>query len=270
MQARVVKSRVFVFLMAFALAAAAVMVTAGHAEASPYAKKVKSGDASYYFVPEDAAYTKNLTVSYAGPAKKNRTSYTIPATVKFKYKGKTYKARVTDIADRAFAGCKKLKTVKTNARISEIGVKAFYGCKNLKTLKMPKSKINHVGKAAFAGCAKLTVVPKLTCAYNNCWIESSAFKNCKSLKSLTIKVTDEGNFGSNFSQVMIEPYAFQNCAALRTVKFTTFKGNSWLTVSKGAFAGCKKLSAVSGLERFDTANCAANAFKGTPFYGKLG
>ena len=89
-------------------------------------------------------------------AKKKAKTVVIPKTVKVD--GVNYK--VTAIAEKAFAGNKKLKTVVIGADIEKIGAKAFYKCVNLKkvTIQTTKLKAKTVGAKAFAKIHKKAVV----------------------------------------------------------------------------------------------------------------
>ena len=89
-------------------------------------------------------------------AKKKAKTVVIPKTVKVD--GVNYK--VTAIAEKAFAGNKKLKTVVIGADIEKIGEKAFYKCVNLKKITIQTTKLTAktVGAKAFAKIHKKAVV----------------------------------------------------------------------------------------------------------------
>ena len=67
---------------------------------------------------------------------------------------------VTEIADNAFNGLKKLEEVKISANIKTIGKKAFYGCKNLKTIQIDSTYLTskNVGKEAFKNIYKKATI----------------------------------------------------------------------------------------------------------------
>ena len=100
--------------------------------------------------------SKQPTVAYVQPSKKNQTSVTIPNAVKVN--GVSYK--VTSIAPKAFANNKKLKKVTVASNVTSIGKNAFRGCKNLTkvTIKSTKLKASSVGANAFKGTNKKLVV----------------------------------------------------------------------------------------------------------------
>ena len=86
--------------------------------------------------------------------KKSKAKLSIPATVKIK---KT-KYKVTEIADKAFKGNKKLKQVTIGKNISVIGKEAFSGCSKLQSVTVKSKVLKKVGKNAFKGISKKAVV----------------------------------------------------------------------------------------------------------------
>ena len=72
-----------------------------------------------------------------GAVSSSRTTITIPDKVKIG--DVSYK--VTEIADKAFKGNKKVKTLTIGSNISKIGKSAFDGCKNLKTITIKTTKL---------------------------------------------------------------------------------------------------------------------------------
>ena len=67
---------------------------------------------------------------------------------------------VTGIADKAFSGNKKLKSVTIGKNVTSIGKEAFRNCKNLNkiTLKSTKLTKNSIGKNALKGTNKNLVI----------------------------------------------------------------------------------------------------------------
>ncbi|WP_304596717.1 leucine-rich repeat protein [Adlercreutzia caecimuris] len=179
---------------------------AGSALAPAKGQTVTVGGASY-------TVAGTAAVAYAGPASKAATSATVPATVKVS--GRTYK--VTSISPKAFAGNKKLKSVKIEANVTAIpagafkgctklskvtfgaavrsvGSKAFYGCKSLKSATLGKN-VTSIGASAFQNCAKLTKVTVKSAKLKS--IGKSAFAGCKKLKSVSLKTTKLKSVGKN-------------------------------------------------------------------------
>lgn len=93
--------------------------------------------------------TKSKTVEYKGPVKKTAKKVTVPATVKFKVKGKSVTYKVTGIAQNAFKNCNKLTSVTVGKNVKKIQANAFKGCKKLKTITIKSSVLKSVGKNAF-------------------------------------------------------------------------------------------------------------------------
>lgn len=100
------------------------------------------------------------TVTLVKPTSKAIKKVTIPASVKIE----GYTFRVTAVSAKAFAQCKKLKTVTLGVNVSSIGKQAFKNCKKLTkiTIRSSKLKKGTVGAGAFKGIAsKATIkVPK--------------------------------------------------------------------------------------------------------------
>lgn len=98
------------------------------------------------------------TVTFVKPASKTNKNFTVPDTVKIQ--GLTY--TVIKIEKNAFKNNKNLKTVTIGKNITEIGASAFAGAKKLKTIKIQSTVLNKVGKKAFKGInAKAKIkVPK--------------------------------------------------------------------------------------------------------------
>lgn len=88
---------------------------------------------------------KAKTVQCTGQVKEN-TKVTVPATVKIL--GDEYS--VVEIAQQAFASCKKLKELTIGANITSIGQKAFYRCGKLKKVTIYAANLKVIGADAFA------------------------------------------------------------------------------------------------------------------------
>ena len=177
-------------------------------EPEPQAGDTVSDDIGTYTVLADG------TASFKPEGDKE--TVTIPNTVMV---GNT-SVPVTKIADKAFKGKKKLKTVTIGNNVKEIGAGAFEGCKKLKTVKGGK-KVAKIGKGAFASDIKLSKLPNLA---NLVKIDANAFKGCAALTEFTIgkKVN---SIGKN---------AFGDCVKLKTitVKSTLLTSKN---VKNGAF-----------------------------------
>lgn len=144
-------------------------------------KKLKNGDiitdkktnATYKFA--------NGALVYAGSKNANAATVTIPAT--YKRNGVTYK--VTAIADNAFNGCKKLKTIKIGKNCTSIGKNAFKGCVALKEITIPAS-VTKIGKSAFEKCKNLKKVTFLTTKLKSKSVGNNAFKGTAKNVKVTV------------------------------------------------------------------------------------
>ena len=117
--------------------------------------KIASKKGDTYKVTDTSGKIPEVELTKSAAKKKAKT-VVIPKTVKVD--GVNYK--VTAIAEKAFAGNKKLKTVVIGADIEKIGAKAFYKCVNLKkvTIQTTKLTAKSVGAKAFAKIHKKAVV----------------------------------------------------------------------------------------------------------------
>ena len=139
--------------------------------------------------PQAGAYSDsaaNYTINANGTAtfnssKKDQATVSIPATVRVG----DFDVPVTKIADKAFKGKKKLKTITIGANIREIGTSAFEGCKKLKTVK-GGDNVEKIGDKAYKGCVALT---KYTIGAKVNYIGKNAFNGCTKLKTITVKST---------------------------------------------------------------------------------
>ena len=106
------------------------------------------------------------TVTLVKPDSNKGTSFNVPATIKSE-DGK-YTFKVTEIANNAFKGNKKLKKVVIGKNVQTIGKNAFSGDKNLKNITIKSTSLKKVGSKAFKGIhakAKIKVPAKKLKAY---------------------------------------------------------------------------------------------------------
>jgi hypothetical protein len=125
--------------------------------------------------------SENPTVTYTGTTDKKAKTVSIPATVTVD--GVTY--QVTAIADNAFSGCTKLKTVTIGKNVTSIGTNAFKGCSALTKLTIP-ANVTKIGANAFSGCKKLKTLTVKTTKLTKKSIAKNAFKGLT--KATKIKV----------------------------------------------------------------------------------
>lgn len=182
------------------------------------------------------------TVAYAGPASKAATSAAVPATVKVS--GRTYK--VTSVSAKAFAGNKKLKSVKIGANVTAIPAGAFKGCTALASVSFG-ANVRTIGKQAFCGCKALKSV---TLGARVVSIGAGAFQNCGKLAKVTVRSASLKTVGAS---------AFAGCRALKSVTLSSAKLTA---IGASAFSGCAKLRAVT-LKTTKLKSVGKNALKGT-------
>lgn len=90
------------------------------------------------------------TVTYLKCTNKKIKNVTIPSTIIIDKQ----KFKVTEIGEKAFYGCKKLKKVTIGKHIVKIRKSAFAKCSKLKTIKIQAISLKSVGKNAFKGISK--------------------------------------------------------------------------------------------------------------------
>ncbi len=90
---------------------------------------------------------------------------------------------VTSVAESAFFGYIKLKSITIPSPVTEIGNNAFNGCISLKTATVPDGLLS-IGEKAFSGCQSLTsftipgsVVGVSTNAFEGCYFARNNFVN---------------------------------------------------------------------------------------------
>lgn len=191
----------------------------------------------------------NRNVSVSGVSSRTLTSTSIPGAVTIG--GQTYK--VTAIADSAFNGCRKLKTVTVGSNVKSIGNKAFYNCTSLKTVK-GCSSVTSIGTAAFYKCEKLVTVG----SKNNVisfskvkTIASNAFNGCKAIKKVNL---------TSAALTKINDSAFAGCTGMAGF---TASSTKLFSIGKNAFKGDRKLSFITlKTSKLKVSSVGKNAFKG--------
>ena len=188
------------------------------------------------------------------------------------------------------SGCSSLKSVTIGNNVEKIPAYFLYGCQGITSITIPDS-VTSIGVDAFYNCpleyvkmgSGLTSIPSTlihkdslkTFIIGNSVtsIDSSAFKDCTALSSVTIgnsvkKIDDSAFFGctgltsiviSN-SVTSIGKSTFSNCSGLTSVRI----GTSVTTISDSLFAGCTSLATItlpSGITRI-----GENAFYNTAYY----
>ena len=112
---------------------------------------------------------------------------------------------ITALPDRAFSGCRSLKTIVIPQSVKSIGAEAFYNCSSLTEINLP-ANLEYIGNRAFQYCHSLTsiTIPERVTEISDHMFDAcqnlteikmhsgitrigdSAFSGCKSITSITI------------------------------------------------------------------------------------
>ncbi len=113
--------------------------------------KITAGNLTYKVTKASQVNDGSAEVAVVGVKKaaKKKASLSVPKTIV--NKDVTYK--VTAINKKAFANCKKLKSITIGANVKKIQKQAFANCAKLAKIKV-NGKLTKVEKKAFAGCKK--------------------------------------------------------------------------------------------------------------------
>jgi hypothetical protein len=128
------------------------------------------------------------------------------------------------ICSNAFTGCENLK-VAVLTHVDKIGIEAFRGCKHLKTITFDPERTLYVTSRTFRGCTLLTAVPVLN------FVDREAFQDCESLTTVTFKQAAGKN-------AYILDRAFRNCKSLKVVTIDISESTFAVRIAHNAFEGC--------------------------------
>lgn len=182
----------------------------------------------------------------------------------------SFSDEITSIPAHAFEGLTNFYDVELGYNVTEIGERAFAGCTNLgrteklesrpgagdwfrqvHSVNLENGNLTTIGESAFEGCTGLM---DISMPYSLTTIGNRAFANCTSLGMVEeFRVTDDGGtetvtyyahelgIGSSSSLKSIGESAFYNCSSLAEVHFPY----SLETIGKRAFEGCKALYQIN-------------------------
>lgn len=155
--------------------------------------------------------------------------------------------KVPYIASALFHGCTSLSEVVIKGKPNSIGEHAFYNCKSLKYVEIADT-VKDIGYKAFegSGIEKITI-PALE------FTDNDAFKNCKSLKEVTID-------GIEGKTLYLDKNLFKNCTSLEKVTFGDTADKIYL--SKNVFSNCNKLKGIYFTSLTTEIYAEKNAFNG--------
>lgn len=139
----------------------------------------------------------------------------------------TIPASVTDIDERAFAGCTDLQSVLFLNTMTEIPAQMFEGCTSLRSVQLP-DETESIGNSAFAGSG----LTSFTVGKNVKTISAYAFEGCADLAALS--------FAEDGAISEIGASAFENCVSLAEISLA----DTVSVLGFRAFAGCTALESA--------------------------
>ena len=202
-------------------------------------------------------FSKNKDILYFYPPAKDGEKYNIPATVK-------------ELAQKAFQGANKLKSMDIPNTVETIGVEAFRNMKELVTVNFQTpSKVKELKADVFRACDKLkeVVLPasitEIAAAFYECGElekitipEGSKLKTIKASAFATNKKLKNFNIEGSCDLETIESNAFANAEKLESFNFPKSVKN----IELNAFSGCKNMTTVKFHDDADIEKIGAGAF----------
>ena len=144
----------------------------------------------------------------------------------------TFSQKLTRIEARAFKNCGNLVTVTLPDCIETIATEAFRECRSLTKINIPKS-VRTIDQEAFCNCQSLKsiTIPTFVETIGYC-----AFEGCHALVSLTF----ESESGTRSLEI-IDSGAFNNCSSLKTLVLP----QGLRSLGNSAFSNCSSLTTVT-------------------------
>ena len=143
-----------------------------------------------------------------------------------------YFTGLTTISERAFSGCKQLKSITLPTTITSIGDNAFTGCEALEALNIP-AKVSSIGESALAGLKSLKTLT--VDASNPYFAAEDNVLYTKDRKQLIICAPQKsGAYTVNSNTKELRENAFYLCDKLTDITLP----NGLTTIGLAAFVGC--------------------------------
>ena len=212
-------------------------------ESCPNVEKylLASGNSDFY-IDNGVLLSKDKTILYSYPPKKQGTTYNIPTTV-------------TKIGMHAFHGAQYITSIFIPTNVERIDSEAFRDLRELTTVTFdPNSKVTSIFSSAFRGCGKLKEV---TLPKNITWL-GAVFYECDNLEVINVPANSKlrniggGSFSTNRK---LRAFNFKGASQLQSIGDNVFAGlaelrefnipKSVTSIASNAFIGCKKLQKVT-------------------------
>ncbi len=143
-----------------------------------------------------------------------------------------YFTGLTTISERAFSGCKQLKSITLPTTITSIGDNAFTGCEALEALNIP-AKVSSIGESALAGLKSLKTLT--VDAASQYFMAEANVLYTKDRKQLVVcSPQKSGAYTVNSNTKELRENAFYQCDKLTSVTLP----NGLTTIGAAAFVGC--------------------------------
>ena len=195
-----------------------------------------------FYIDQGVLLSKDKTILYSYPPKKQGSTYNIPTTV-------------TKIGMHAFQSAKYITSIFIPASVERIDKEAFRGLSELTTVTFdPNSKVYSLSDLAFRGCGKLKEV---TLPKNITWL-GAVFFECDNLEVINVPADSKlrhiggGAFSTNRK---LKAFNFKGASKLESIGNDVFAGltelrefnipKSVTSIAANAFIGCEKLQKVT-------------------------
>jgi len=195
-----------------------------------------------FYIDHGVLLSKDKTILYSYPPKKQGSTYNIPTTV-------------TKIGMHAFQSAKYITSVFIPASVESIGKEAFRGLDELTTVTFaPNSKVHSLSDLAFRGCGKLKEVtlPKEITWLGAVFYESDNLEVINVPTGSKLRHIGGGAFATNRK---LKAFNFKGASELQSIGQDVFAGltelsefnipKSVTSIAANAFIGCKKLQKVT-------------------------